>query len=299
MKLDQLDGLVAFTAVARAKSFTAAAAALEVTPPAVSQAVRALEERLQVRLFNRTTRSVGLTEAGEQFLARVGPATGELLEATELLQAWRERPGGLLRINLPRVAYGALVQPLLGAFLAAYPEIRVELYFDDGFSNIIEGGFDAGIRMGDSVARDMVSTPLSAPLRMAVVGAPKYLKRKGVPKTLEDLRLHDCIRFRFLGSGALYRWELLRGRRLVEVEVQGPLTVNDTNALVETALEGFGLAYVIERSATPSLASGRLKSVLEDCCPTLSPFHIYYPSRRQMPAKLRCLIDFLKANRPG
>lgn len=295
MKLDQLDGLVAFTAVARAKSFTAAAAALEVTPPAVSQAVRALEERLQVRLFNRTTRSVGLTEAGELFLARVGPATGELLEATELLQAYRERPGGLLRINLPRVAYAGLLQPLLAEFLVQHPDIRLELCFEDGFINIIEGGFDAGIRMGDSVARDMVSTPISVPLRMAVVGSPKYLRRKGTPQRIEDLKEHDCIRFRFMGSGAVYRWELMRGRRMVEIEVQGPLTVNDTTALVDTALEGIGLSYVMVMTAAPYLASGRLRPVLEESWPTLSPFHLYYPGRRQMPAKLRALIDFLKA----
>jgi len=298
MKLDQLDGLVAFTTVARTKSFTAAAAALEVTPPAVSQAVRALEERLQVRLFNRTTRSVGLTEAGTQFLARVGPATGELLEATELLRAYRDRPSGLLRINLPRIAFAALLQPLLDAFLRAYPEIRVELYFDDGFANIIEGGFDAGVRLGDAVARDMVSVALSTPNRIAVVAAARYLKRKGEPKKLDDLKAHDCIRFRFPGSGAIFRWELLRNRRLVEIEVQGPLIVNDTSALVETALDGIGLSYVMERSAAPYLASGRLKRVLEDHCPTIPAFHLYYPSRRQMPAKLRCLIDFLKAHRP-
>jgi DNA-binding transcriptional LysR family regulator len=299
MKLDQLDGLVAFTAVARTKSFTAAAAALEVTPPAISQAVRALEERLQVRLFNRTTRSVGLTEAGELFLARVGPATGELLEATELLQAYRERPSGLLRINLPRIAYAALLQPLLEAFLRAYPEIRVELYFDDGFANIIEGGFDAGIRLGDAVARDMISLALSPPQRTAIIAAPRYLKRKGVPRKIEDLKAHECIRFRFPTSGAIFRWEMLRNRRMVEVEVQGPLIVNDTEALVQTAVDGIGLSYVMEKSAAPWLASGRLKTVLEDFCPTVAAFHLYYPSRRQMPAKLRCLIDFLKANRPG
>ena len=193
-----------------------------------------------------------------------------------------------------RVAYAALLQPLLAQFIARYPDIKLELYFDDGFANIIEGGFDAGIRMGDSVARDMVSTPISIPLRMAIVASPKYLKRKGVPLKLEDLKAHDCIRFRFVSSGAVFRWELLRGRRLAEVEVQGPLTVNDTGALVETALEGIGLSYVMEKSAAPYLASGRLRAVLEDYCPTLSPFHIYYPGRRQVPAKLRALIDFLK-----
>lgn len=299
MKLDQLDGLVAFTTVARTKSFTAAAAALEVTPPAVSQAVRSLEERLQVRLFNRTTRSVGLTEAGELFLARVGPATGELLEATELLQAYRERPSGLLRINLSRISFAALLQPLLEEFLRAYPDIRVELFLDDGFANIIEGGFDAGIRLGDAVARDMVSLPLSTPNRIAIAASPRYLKRKGTPAKLEDLKAHDCIRFRFPTSGAIFRWELLRNRRMIEVEVQGPLIVNDTNALVQAALEGIGLSYVMEKSAAPWLASGRLKRVLEDCCPTIPAFHLYYPSRRQMPAKLRCLIDFLKARAPA
>lgn len=299
VRFKQLDGFIAFTTVARLRSFTAAAAELEVSPQAVSQSLRAFEERLGVRLFNRTTRSVALNEAGERLLARAGPALGDLFDALETVQEFRDRPAGLLRINLPRPAYSGLLQPVLPAFHAAYPDIELELCFDDGFSDIVEPGFDAGIRLGESVVQDMVSVPLSREERIVIVATPDYLARRGVPLSVEDLHAHDCIRFRMPTGGVVYRWELLKDRREIEMQVDGPITVNDTGAMVSAALDGFGLGYVLECTAAAHLASGRLVRVLERACPTLSGFHLYYPSRRQLPAKLRCFIDYWQAHARG
>ncbi|MGA2550567.1 MAG: LysR family transcriptional regulator [Burkholderiaceae bacterium] len=297
MRLQQLDGLVAFATVARTRSFTEASALLEVTPQAISQSVRALEERIAVRLFNRTTRSVGLTEAGERLLAKVGPALAEVFEALESVRDLSGRPSGLLRLNLPRPAYLSLVEPILAGFRKTYPEIRLELSFDDGFVDIVERGFDAGIRLGESVAKDMVSLPLTRQERIAILGSPEYFAQRPAPRTIAELKEHQCIRFRMPSTGVLYRWELLEGKRLIEVHVEGSLTVNDTSALVRAALDGLGLAYVLESTAQDPIALGKLARVLEPHCPVFPGFHLYYPSRRQVPAKLRCLIEFLKAAR--
>src|SRR6185437_2974710 len=292
MRIDQLDGLVAFRAVAQSRSFTAAAAQLEVSPQAISQAIKALEARLSVRLFNRTTRSVALTEAGERLWARVGPALDDVMEGTESVRELAEKPTGLLRISLPRLAFASLLQPHLGCFHERYPDIHLELCFDDSFVDIVERGLDAGIRLGDSVARDMVSLPLSRHELVVIVASPSYLKRRGTPKKVADLARHDCIRFRFPSSDAIFRWELIDAGRPVEVEVAGPVTVNDPAAMVGCALEGLGLAYVLESTARELLVAGRLKSVLAASCPTLPGLHIYFPSRRQLPMKLRCFVDF-------
>jgi DNA-binding transcriptional LysR family regulator len=297
MRIDQLDGLVAFRTVARTRSFTAAAAELEVSTQAVSQGVKALETRLSVRLFNRTTRSVALTEAGERLWARVGPALDDVMEATESVRELAEKPTGLLRISLPRLAFGGLVQPHLGRFHAQYPGIALELSFDDGFIDIVERGLDAGIRLGDAVARDMVSLPLSSREPIVIVASPAYLKRRGTPKQIVDLAQHDCIRFRFPSTEAIFRWELLDNGRPVEVEVAGPVTVNDPPSMIGCALEGLGLAYVFESLARDSLATGKLKRVLPAACPTLPGLHLYFPSRRQLPMKLRCFVDFWKSVR--
>ena len=294
MRIDQLDGLVAFRTVARTRSFTAAAAELEVSTQAISQGIKALETRLSVRLFNRTTRSVALTEAGERLWARVGPALDDVVEATASVRELAEKPTGLLRISLPRVAFGGLVQPHLGRFHEQYPGIALELCFDDGFIDIVERGFDAGIRLGDSVARDMVSVPLSSREKIVIVASPAYLKRYGTPQKIADLAQHNCIRFRFPSTGAIFRWELLDEGGPVEVEVTGPVTVNDPPAMVGCALEGLGLAYVFESIARESLAAGKLKRVLSTVCPTLPGLHLYFPSRRQLPMKLRCFVDFWK-----
>ena len=294
MRIDQLDGLVAFRTVARTRSFTEAAAELGVSPQSVSQGVKALETRLSVRLFNRTTRSVALTEAGERLWARVGPALDEVMEATESIRDLAEKPTGLLRISLPRIAFASVLRPRLAAFHERYPGIGLDLSFDDGFVDIVERGLDAGIRLGESVARDMVSVPFGPPETVAIVASPTYLKRRGIPKSIADLAQHDCIRFRFPSTAVIFRWELLNDGKPVEVEVGGPIIVNDPAAMVACALDGLGLGYVFESTAHEAIAAGQLKRVLLEAGPTLPGLHLYFPSRRQLPMKLRCFVDFWK-----
>jgi DNA-binding transcriptional LysR family regulator len=291
MKLTQLDGMVAFVAVAQRRSFTAAAAALEVTPPAMSQAVKQLETRLGVRLLHRSTRSVGLTDAGERYLARVGPAVDELLAATNELDAWRDGLHGRVRLNAPLIAYETLLRPAVASFLQAHPGARVELTLEDGFSDIVARGFDLGLRLGESVQADMVALALTQSERVCMVASPAYAARRGLPTSIEALRQHDCIRFRFPGSGAIYRWEVRHKGRLAEVEVDGPLTVSDSINMARAALDGLGIAYVFERQVAGDLAAGRLVSVLPGACPTMPGFHFYYPSRRQVPPTVRAFMD--------
>lgn len=295
MRIDQLDGLVAFRCVAEARSFTAAAARLEVSPQAVSQAVKSLEARLGVRLFHRTTRSVSLSEAGERLWSRVGPALTDLFEATESVQEFRDKPVGHLRLGVSRPAFTSWLQPALAEFHAAYPEIRLELSFEDGFVDIVSLGLDAGVRLGDSVAQDMVGVKVTASEPVAILGSPEYLKRRGVPRRLVDLARHDCILFRMPSTGTVYRWEVLDEGKLVEMEVTGPVIVNDTAAMLDCARAGLGLAYVLEGTAAGLISSGALVKVMPSAVPELPGFHLYYPSRRQLPLKLRCFIDFMVA----
>lgn len=294
MKLTQLDGMLAFATVAQTRSFTAAAAVLDVTPPAVSQAVKQLEDRIGVRLFHRTTRSVSLTEAGERFHARVGPALTELTEAAAELDSYREGPTGTLRLNVPKIAWQVLLQPIVAGFLQTHPGIRLEVRLDDGFIDIVAAGFDAGIRIGESVQRDMVASVLTNKERICLVASPDYLAKHGTPKNIEALREHACIRFRFSGSGAIYRWELKQGSKMIEVEVDGPFTTSDSVSMIEAARAGIGIAYVFERQAKEDLASGRLLPVLPQNWHTYEGFRLYYPSRRQMPTKLRAFIDYCR-----
>lgn len=293
MRIDQLDGLVAFRCVAEARSFTTAAARLEVSPQAVSQAIKSLEARLGVRLFHRTTRSVSLSEAGERLWARAGPALTDLFEATESVQEFRDRPVGVLRLGISRPAFTSWLQPALADFHAAFPEIRIELSFDDGFVDIVALGLDCGVRLGDAVAQDMVSVKVSASEPVAIVGSPEYLKRRGMPRKPVDLARHDCILFRLPSTGTVYRWELVDDGKAVEMEVAGPFVVNDTAAMLDCARAGLGLAYVLEGTATEPLCNGALVKVLPSAVPVLPGFHLYYPSRRQLPLKLRCFIDFM------
>lgn len=292
MKLTQLDGLLAFATVAQRGNFTAAAAQLEVTPSAVSQTVRQLEERLGVRLLHRTTRSVRLTEAGEQFLARVAPAVAELTQAAAELDEFRSGVSGVLKLNMAHIAYAACLRPLVPGFLARHPGIKLELDLDDGFVDIVAGGFDAGVRLGESVQVDMVTVPLTRQERVCMVASPDYAARRGLPRSIEELQRHDCIRYRFRKSQTIYRWELMREGQLVEVEVSGPLTVTSSAEMAGTALDGIGIAHVFIRQVEADLAAGRLVPVLPDCWPTFTGFHLYYPTRRQMPAKLRAFIDY-------
>jgi len=296
MQRDQLDGLLAFVYVAEKRSFTAAAARLGVSPSAVSQTVRQLEQKLGLRLLNRTTRSVGLTEAGTRFLERVGPAVGHLLAAVDDLSDLRDRPSGLLRLNLSRIACAMLLEPVLSDFLRAYPEIRLDVALDDGFVDIVKDGFDAGIRLGGTVERDMVAIRLGPEhIGLALVGSPDYLARRGRPEHPRDLAAHDCVRHRFVTSGVIWRWEFEHfDGETVQVAVDGPLIANDSSLTVRAALDGIGLAYTLDAYVAPHVASGRLVRLLPDWSPRFPGFQLYHPGRIGMPPKLRAFVDFIR-----
>lgn len=296
---DELSGLNELRLVAEKRSFTAAAAALRVTPSAVSQSVRALEERLGVRLLSRTTRSVGLTEAGERFLSRLKPALEGVREAFEIVGELRERPAGTLRLTLPRAAYRHVLAPRLGAFLAKYPDIRVEAHLDEAFVDVVEAGFDAGIRIGEMVARDMIGVRSSPDLRVAVVGSPSYFAARGKPKHPRDLHEHDCINYRRRSSGAIYAWEFTEHGRDFQVAVDGRLVLDDGDLLIQAALDGLGVAHVLDASVHELIAQKRLVRVLEPFCPPFPGFYLYYPSRAQLPPKLEALVGFLRRRAPG
>ena len=298
MRLNQLDGLLAFWKVAEHRSFTAAAAALEVSPSALSQTIRHLETRLGIRLLNRTTRSVSLTEAGEAYLARVGPALSDVLDAGDQLHALEGRPSGVLRINAARISTAMVLRPLLTGFLRAYPAVQVELSTDEGYVDIVERGFDAGVRMGESVQKDMVAVPLGGPITVAIVGSPDYFKRFPVPGHPSDLAHHNCVRFRFAGSGAIFKWELDVDGRRVEYEVGGNFTIGDSLFSVDVALAGIGLAYTFEELALPYIRMKKLKRVLSRFSPTFPGFYLYYPSRRNQPTKLKALIEHFSRRAP-
>ncbi|MFC5521081.1 LysR family transcriptional regulator [Polaromonas jejuensis] len=294
MKLNQMDGLMAFWKVAEHRGFTAAAAELEVSPSALSQAIRQLEARLGVRLLNRTTRSVSLTEAGEAYLARIGPALGQVVEAGEELNVLQGRPAGTLRLNAARISTAMVLRPLLAGFLQENPHVQLELTNDEGFVDIVEKGFDAGVRMGESVHRDMVAVPLGGPVTVAVVASPEYLRRFPAPRHPDELVRHNCVRFRFAATGAIYKWEFQVNDRLVEYEVKGSLTISDTLFSVDAALEGVGLAYTFEQLALPHIRAKRLKRVLTSFSPTFPGFYLYYPSRHDQPTKLKALIEYTR-----
>jgi DNA-binding transcriptional LysR family regulator len=293
MRLNQLDGLMAFWKVAQHRGFTSAAAELEVSPSALSQAIRQLEARLGVRLLNRTTRSVSLTEAGEAYLARIGPAVTQVIEASEDMNVLQGRPAGTLRLNAARVSVTLVLQPILADFLEEYPNIQLELTNDEGFVDIVERGFDAGVRLGESVHQDMVAVPLTGPLTMGVVASPEYLRRVPAPRHPNELARHNCIRFRFGATGRIHKWEFQVEERLIEYEVKGNLTTSDTTFNLDAALDGIGLAYMFEALALPHIHAKRLKRVLSAFSPTFPGFYLYYPNRQHQSTKLKALIDYV------
>jgi DNA-binding transcriptional LysR family regulator len=297
MKLNQLDGLMAFWKVAEHRGFTAAAADLAVSPSALSQAIRQLEARLGVRLLNRTTRSVSLTEAGEAYLARVGPALGQVIDAGDELNALQGRPSGTLRLNAARVSTALVLRPLLDGFLRANPHVHLELTNDEGFVDIVEKGFDAGIRFGESIHRDMVAVPIGGPVAVAVVASPEYLQRVPAPRHPDDLVRHNCIRFRFAATGAIYKWEFEVDGQLVDYDIAGNLTLSDTMFGLDAALDGVGLAYTFEQLARPHIRAKRLKRLLTAFSPTFPGFHLYYPSRHDQPSKLKALVEYVGRHR--
>ena len=294
---DELTGLTALLAIADKRSFTAAAALLRVTPSAVSQTLRALEERVGVRLVQRTTRSVGLTEAGECFVARLRPALDSVRSAFDALGELRDVPSGTLRLNVPRLAYQRVLEPHLGAFLGAYPNIVLELVIDDAFANIIETGCDAGIRIGETLEREMVAVRIGPDESAAIVGSPAYFAAHPRPKRPRDLQQHACINYRRMARGDIYRWEFSEDGKDIEVAVDGRFTANDNDALIAAALAGLGLAYVFESTVREHLASGRLIRVLEAFCPPFPGLFLYYPSRALIAPKLQALLDFLRGRR--
>jgi DNA-binding transcriptional LysR family regulator len=295
---DDLSGLTALLLVAERRSFTAAAAELRVTPSAVSQAVRALEARVGVRLLQRTTRSVGLTEAGARFVERLRPAIAGVHEAFESLGELRDRPAGLLRLNLPRLGYELVLAPKLAAFLAAYPDVKVDICVDDAFADIVGRGFDAGMRMGEMVEREMIGVRVSDDLRMAVVGSPAYFAARGRPKHPRELHAHDCINYRRRARGVVYRWEFTEDGKDFEIAVDGRVLLNDGELMTGAALDGLGLAYVLETSVGELIAAKRLVRVLDRFCVPFPGFFLYYPSRTHIAPKLQALVDFLRFRPP-
>jgi DNA-binding transcriptional LysR family regulator len=294
---EHLPAVAAFARVAQLASFSKAAAALGVSPSALSQTIRALETRVGIRLLNRTTRRVGVTEAGALFLQRVLPALEQFTTAFSELDELRGKPTGTLRISLPRMAMTTIIVPLLRDFCDAYPQIRLDLIADDRFVDLIGERFDAGIRLGERLAQDMIAVRATREQRMAVVGSPEYFERNPRPLQPPDLHQHRCLRFRF-SSGVIYRWEFGLGGQEFDIDVDGPLICNDNALMQAAAKQGVGLAHLMEDLVREDLASGALVRVLEDWCPPFPGFYLYYPSRAQMPLKLRVLVDFL-ASRCG
>lgn len=285
-----------FLSIAQHLNLSRAAIDLGLTPSALSHALRALENRLGVRLFNRTTRSVALTEAGERLYTRLRPAFRDIDDALEDLNSFRDRPSGSLRITASRQACELVLLPIVSPFLLQYPDIRLEIVESDAFVDVVAGGFDAGVRFGNRIEGDMASQAIGPNMRSIVVGAPAFFERHAVPQKPEDLRGIPCIRHRF-PSGAIYRWEFERGGIPQEIEVNGPLTLGDVSLMLGPATQGLGLAYIFEEMAARYLAEGSLIQVLADWCPFYPGMHLYYPGRRHVPAPLRAFIDFARQAR--
>lgn len=288
-----LPAVAAFACVARHASFTRAAAELGLSPSALSQTVRGLEQRLGVRLFNRTTRRVTLTEHGARFLERVTPGLAQIDAAFDDLDAVRDQPAGRLRITLSRIAADQLVLPRLPSFQRRYPQVQVELFIDRALTDLVADGFDAGIRLGESLARDMVALPVGPRQRQVIVATPAYFRRHPPPATPQDLVGHDCIRYR-LSSGRVMPWEFTHDGRDFTVEVDGAWVTNDGELGVELARAGLGLAQVFESAVRDDVAAGHLQRVLDDWQQPFSGFHIYYPAREHLPRKLRVFVDCLR-----
>jgi DNA-binding transcriptional LysR family regulator len=287
-----LDGVEAFLSVAQHRSFRKAAAELGVTPSAVSQAVRALETRIGAALFIRTTRSVGLTEAGERFLARAKPAFEELVAASEVARELGQRPAGLLRLTAPRAVVPILLEPLIASFCQAYPEGEVEIAASADLVDIAAEGFDAGIRLGQFIAADMVAVRLTPPFPFVVVGSPDYLSRRKRPERIDDLRSHACLRMR-RSNGSFAPWSFLDGNKAIEAIVSGPFIAHDYPTLLGAAIQGVGLAQLPGPLAKAPIADGRLQPLLTRFSVTVPGVFLYHPGQRQVLPKLRAFIEHM------
>ncbi|MGO4569580.1 LysR family transcriptional regulator [Rhizobium sp. 2YAF20] len=294
MRREELVDLNAFMTVAEEQNFTRAAARLGTSQSALSHTIRRLEARLGVRLLTRTTRNVAPTEAGERLLGTLRPALDSIGTELASLGELRERPAGNIRITTSEHAATTVLWPVLRKLLPGYPEINVEIVTDSSLTDIVSERFDAGVRLGEALAKDMIAVRIGPDLRMAIVGSPAYLADHPAPNTPQDLAAHRCINLRMLSGGGLYAWELEKGERELRVRVDGQLAFNNTNMIMRAALDGFGLGFVMEDHVADDVASGRLVRVLEDWCPPFAGYHLYYPSRRQPSAAFSILVDTLR-----
>jgi DNA-binding transcriptional LysR family regulator len=295
-----LPSLAWFARISSHGSFTRAAEEMGVSRAALSQNLKSLERQLGTRLLYRTTRNMSLTEAGQRLFDALGPALEEIAHAVQTVNDTRDAPSGLVRINTSRMAAKNLIEPHLAEFRERFPNVALELVMADSLSNIIADGFDAGIRLGQSLAEHVIAVPISPPLSMAVVASPAYLQRNGTPNAPEDLARHDCINYRFIGTGAVHEWDFSEpgkeGRHFTQA-VTGRLTTNDDQSMIRAALQGLGLMQIVDIAIQDHLAAGRLVRVLRDWTFEHPAFYLYAPSREHMPAKVRALIDFLVEKR--
>ena len=294
MKRDEVSDYLAFVAVAEQRSFTRAAAQLGTSQSSLSHLVKRLEGRLGLRLLTRTTRSVAPTDAGERLLETLRPAFNEIDASVDALSALRDKPAGLVRITTGLHAAQTLLWPAVAKLLPNYPEIKLEISTDQALTNLVEGRFDAGVRLGEHVARDMVAVRIGPDLRFAIVASPAYFKAHPRPKTPQELSGHDCINLRFPTRGGLYAWEFEKAGREINVRVEGSLIFNDMRQIIQAALDGFGIALTMEDEVKGLIAEKRLVRVLDDWCQPFAGYHLYYPSRRQLSPAFQVLVDALK-----
>lgn len=294
MRRETLGDLSAFIAVARELNFTKAAAKLNVSQAALSYTIRTLEERLGLRLLTRTTRSVSVTDAGDRLLRSVGPMLDEIGREISALSALRDKPAGTVRITTVEHATETILWPAIAKLLSAYPDIHIELINDYGLTDIVGDRYDAGVRLGEQVDKDMIAVRIGPDFRMAIVAAPSYFERQSRPQKPQDLTQHDCISMRLPTSGGLYAWDFRKGAREVKVRVQGRAVFNDVGLIRDAALRGHGVAQIVEDFVQPLIKSGKLVRVLEDWCPMRPGYHLYYPSRRQPSPAFAIVVDALR-----
>lgn len=294
MANQKMNDLQAFLAVAQLQSFTKAAALLRVTPSALSHTIRGLEERLGVRLLTRTTRNVSLTEAGIRLSQSLTPLFEQINLEIEALSELRDKPKGTIRLTCTDDQIQLHLRPILATFLREYPEIKLEMYIDYGFTNMVEERFDAGIRLGEAISKDMIAVRIGPDWRLVVVGSPDYFERNPAPITPDELTAHSCINIRHRIAGSIYAWEFEKQQRAFTVKVDGQLVFNSIIHVLNAALDGIGLAYVPEPLAAPYLADGRLKMILTDWSPYFQGYHLYYPNRRQASPAFMAFVDAIK-----
>jgi DNA-binding transcriptional LysR family regulator len=294
MAYSKVTDLQAFVAVARDQSFTKAADRLGVTPSALSHTIRALEERLGVRLLARTTRNVAPTEAGERLMRSIAPLFDQIAAEVEALGALRNTPSGTIRVTCTDDQIELCLRPMLAKFLKDYPDITLEFFVDYGFTNVVNERFDAGIRLGEAISKDMIAVRIGPDWRLVVVGSPAHFERNPPPKTPYDLTKHACINIRFRPSGAIYAWEFEKNGKAFAVKVEGQLVFNSIMHVLNAAVDGIGLAYVPEELVAPYLADGRLKQILTNWCPTFQGYHLYFPNRRQASPAFSAFVEALK-----